>query len=79
MKSFLSILLILLTIAFSPLSTFAQKGNESTVLTGDKYVIVDGHKMHYQTGGTIHIHILLIMLLRKISLMLALNKFFINH
>ena len=51
MKTFLPTVLILLAIALPPPDSIAQKGNQSTGLTADKYVIVDHHKVHYQAGG----------------------------
>jgi hypothetical protein len=36
----------------SPFIVSAQASKQSTDLSGDKYVVVDGHKMHYQIRGT---------------------------
>ncbi len=51
MKTFLPLVLILLAVAFLPLRNFAQNDNQLIGLTVDKYINVDNHKIHYQTGG----------------------------
>ena len=42
----------LFSIIFCPSIASAQATNKSKDLTADKYVLVDGHKMHYHVAGT---------------------------
>jgi pimeloyl-ACP methyl ester carboxylesterase len=51
MKTFIIIFIAVTKIVLSPFVTPAQT-NDQSILTSDKYVILDGKKMHYQAGGT---------------------------
>jgi len=52
MKVFILTFFVLSKIVFSSIIIAAQTSNQSSDLTANRYVSVDGHKMHYQTGGT---------------------------
>ena len=51
MNFFRPAVFVLSKIVFCPFIIAAQVSNQSTSLAADRYVSVDGHKMHYQTAG----------------------------
>lgn len=51
MKTFLPMLLGLVTAGFCARDSSAQKASPPQGLTADRHIIVDGRSVHYQTGG----------------------------
>src|ERR1043165_3479245 len=54
MNFFRPAVFVLSKIVFCPFIIAAQVSNQSSSLAADRYVSVDGHKMHYQTAGGGH-------------------------